>query len=62
MNREKALSDAVALHFTTIWDALSLLDGALGHEDLKEPVGAQRLVRMAQEKLLAFDEMISPLI
>ena len=46
MNNEKALSDAVSLHILAVWDALSLLGGALAHRDMVEPVGAQRLVRL----------------
>lgn len=46
-----------------LWDAIALLDGALAHEDLREPTGgAQRIVRMAAEKLRALDENLSPLI
>ncbi|MES2101677.1 MAG: hypothetical protein V4569_17765 [Pseudomonadota bacterium] len=61
-DRLEALDNAVHYNMDTLWDAIALIDGALGHQELKEPTGAQRIVRMAAQKLREFDEVISPLI
>jgi hypothetical protein len=58
----KVAQDTLHANIDTLWDAIALLEGALGHEDMREPVGAQRIVTIAVAKLREFDEIISPVI
>jgi hypothetical protein len=62
-DKHKAAAEALHANFDLLWDAVALLDGALAHEDLREPTaGAQRIVRMAAEKLRELETILSPLI
>lgn len=45
-----------------LWDAIALLEGALAHEDMKNHSGAQRIVRIATDKLRELDGILSPLV
>lgn len=62
-DRNKAAAEALKDNIELLWDAMALLDGALAHEDMRDaPAGAQRIVRMAAEKLREMDENLSPLV
>lgn len=56
-------TDALHANIGMLWDAIALLEGALAHDDLCQPSrGAQRIVRMATQRLREFDGIVSPLI
>lgn len=58
----KTVQETLHANMDILWDTICLIDGALAHEDLENATGAQRLVRMAKEKLQELDGILSPLI
>lgn len=59
---QEKLYETMHANLDSLWDAIALLDGALSHEDMEDKAGAQRIVRLAQEKLREFDNAVSLVI